>query len=464
MATITSTSTLAVPLARENKGTLLFFLLGSYLLLIFARPFDFVPSLKVLHLPMVTGGLCLVVYAMNRMGSGKRLVPSTPVMKVLMYLSIWILLTIPFAFWVTNALESYWNDWMKVVALFVLLGNVLVRAKQVQRAVWICILGAVPVCLIALSLRLLTGESVAEGRLVTDASGLYSGPNYFSMTLMLLLPFAIMAFFLDRRVLVRVAAAAIIVIFTVTNMMTESRAGVLGEALVVGLAFWKLRSWGVSIAKTLGAVFLAMVLLAPLAPKGLWDRFSTLFVDYDLNRLDPTSATFSALTSKLEREELLIKALIMTAKHPIFGVGMNNFAPASHAEFNTGSSRDWLGCHNTFLEYSAELGILGLILYLALLYAGWKTLRRTKRLLSGPRAKEIPECKESSQLNDAATISFWGYVLFGAVAHLGYQPYFFIVAGFGEAIYNITFRQLGDSPDAPASIPPRTQFAPIPTV
>lgn len=453
MGATTGTPTITATQASETKSGYVYFCLIAYLFLMFSRPFDYFPALKVFHLPLVTAGLCLIAYTLNRIGSGKPLIPRTPTMKILLLLSLWILFTIPFAFWVSNSIRSYWNDWAKMVVLFLLLGNVMNRPKQVKRAIWVCMLGALPVCLSALALRLLFGESVAHGRLVAEASGIYAGSNYFSMTLILLLPFAIMIFFLDRRIPVRITAAGLIVVFTITNMFTESRAGVLGESLVVLLALWKLRDWGFSIFKTLGVIFIGLILLSPLAPKGLWQRFSTLFEDYNRTDLSPTSATYSAIGSLDEREELLMKAVIITAENPIVGVGINNFGAASHHRWNTGSGRSYLGCHNTYLEYSAELGLPGILLYLALLYAAWKTLRLTKQRVSESRVRDLPETKDLRMLNDAAAISLWGYVLFCCVAHLGYQPYFFFVAGIGEALFHISERLVNSVPDIPQDLP-----------
>ncbi len=458
MGATTPESILTVTQAGEGRSGLAYFFLSAYLWLIFLRPFDYIPSLQVFHLPLLMGGLCFVVFILTRLGTGKPLIPRTPVMKMLIVFSVWMLITIPFAFWVSNSLRAYWNDWVKDVVLFIMLGNVMMAAKQVRRAVWICIFGATCVSLIALALDVLTGQSVAKGRLVTEASGLYAGPNYFSMTLILLLPFAIMLFFLGRRLPIRIAAAGVITVFTLTNMFTESRAGVLGESLVILLALWKLRGWGFSIVKTLGVIFVGLILCAPLAPKGLWQRFSTLFEDYNRAKLSPTSAAYSAIGSLDEREELLIKAVIMTADNPIFGVGMNNFGAASHAKWNNGSSRDWLGCHNTYLEYSAELGVPGILLYLVLLYAAWKTLRSTSQRLSHRALEDLPEGKDLRLLNDATTISFWGYILYGCVAHLSYQPYFFLVAGIGEALFNISSRLEETVTETPTDLPP----APVP--
>lgn len=425
----------AIPTVAPDEHPLSYFLLLSYLLLLFLRPFDLVPALKVLHLPMVTGSLCLATYIWGRFSTGQPVIPVSPMTKSLTALSVWVLITIPFAFWISGSITAFWNDWLKMVILFLLLGNVLQSPRQVQAALWVSIVGAACISSIAIALKVLLGESVAEGRLVSDASGLYSGPNFFSMTLILLLPYVLFFFFLHKKLWVRLFAGFAVIAFTIANMLTESRAGVIGETLVTLLVFWRLRDWGVSLVKTTACVLVGAVLFLPLAPKGLWERFSTLFVSTDVNTLDRNSAAGSALGSKRQREELIVRALILTSENPIFGVGMNNFAAAAHDRFNTGAE-DWVGCHDTFLQISSELGIPGLLLYLWLLHAAWSTVRSARN--GGLRAED--DSDDASQfwlLSDATVISFLGYVLFSTLAHLGYQPYFFFVAGIGESLRNI---------------------------
>ena len=436
---------------KKEKGTFGYFMLIFYLFLIFFRPFDLVPSLKVLHLPMVAGALCLFSYIASRFTSGRPIFPFTPITRVLAVMTVWMGITVPFAVWIHGSLRGLYNDWSKMLILFLLLANVLESARNVQKAIWTCILGATGISVIAIGLKVFLGESVSEGRLVTDASGLYSGPNFFSMTLILLLPYALFFFFLHRSVLIRIFAGFVVAAFTVANMMTESRTGMVGEILVVIMAFWMLRDWGVSLVKTVGAVILAAVLFLPLAPKGLWERFSTVFGSYDINKLDRNSAAGSALGSEEQRKELLVRALIITVENPVFGVGMNNFPTASHDRFNSGPE-DWLGCHNTFLQISSELGVPGLVIYLALLYAAWKTVRSTKIRLSREKT-DLPDTRQLRLLTDATMISLAGYILFSTFAHLGYQAYFFWVAGLGQALSNISLRPLPASAPVPALEP-----------
>jgi putative inorganic carbon (HCO3(-)) transporter len=427
----------------ERRGNFLFLALLTYLFLFFFRPFDQITWLQALHLPMLTGGFCLLAYVSRRLSMGQSIVPVSPITNAIWLLTIWILFTLPFSFWISGSVQTFWDAWVKMIALYILLANIPQSARQIWSAVWICVVGATGVSVIAVALRVLLGESVAEGRLVSNASGLYSGPNFFAMTLILLLPYVLFTFFITRRPSTRLFAAFVIAIFTIANLMTESRGGLLVETFVVVLVVWRLGDWGISRTKTVGVMALGAMLLLPLAPAGLWQRFSALFSDADVNQVDPNSTAGSALLSLKERQQLLLRAVIITVENPVFGVGMNNFPAASHQRFDTGDG-EWLGCHDTFLQLSAELGIPGLLLHLFLLYATFKSLRQLRRSLSA--AKDV--LKESTEMRlaaDATMASFWGYVVFSIIAHLGYQPYFFVVAGIGQGLINLlppAYRQI----------------------
>ena len=431
----------------SQKRSLSYLLLLFYLAMLFLRPYDLIPALKILHLPMVSGGLCFAVYIWSRYSGGQKIFPVTPLTRMLLLMTVWAIITMPFSFWIGGSLKSFWNDWLKMCILFLMLGNVLQSAKNVQGALWMCIVSATCISSLAIALKVLLGESVADGRLVTDASGVYSGPNLFSMTLILLLPYVLFFFFLHTKLWVRLFCGFAIAAFTIANMLTESRAGTFGEVLVVVLVFWKLRGWGVGLMKTVGISLLAAILFLPFAPKGLWERFSTVLAGSDVV-LDPNSKAGSALGSKLQREELLVHAVILTAENPILGVGMNNFAAKSHERFNT-RAEDWVGCHNTFLQVSSELGIPGLVLYLLLLGAAWKTVRLPGKQMS-PHDRELPENRQFRILSDATVISFIGYVLFSTLAHLAYEPYFFVVGGIAESLRNI---YMGSAVPAPLEVP-----------
>jgi len=123
----------------QERGNILFRLLAVYLFLLFFRPFDQWMWLQLLHLPMVTGGLCLVAYVARRLSRGQTVVPFSPIATPLGLLTFWMLCTIPFSFWMSGSLQTFWDAWVKMVILYILLANVPQSARQVWVAVWVCI-------------------------------------------------------------------------------------------------------------------------------------------------------------------------------------------------------------------------------------------------------------------------------------------------------------------------------------
>src|SRR5208282_262050 len=127
--------------------------------------------------------------------------------------------------------------------------------------------------------------------------------------------------------------------------------------LVLGAFFWNLRKWGKSLLRIAFVLVVITPIAAILTPAGVWQRFSTIFEDYDVQSLDPTSGLRMAAGSQKERLVLLYKAVMLTLDRPVFGVGMGDFSSASAHTWNTGTGRDWVQTHNTYLQFSSELGI-----------------------------------------------------------------------------------------------------------
>jgi O-antigen ligase len=118
---------------------------------------------------------------------------------------------------------------------------------------------------------------------------------------------------------------------------------------------------------------------------------------------------------------------------------MGGFSSASAHQWNTGSGRDWVQTHNTYLQFSSELGLPGLVLYIILLTVTFKTLRLAR--------DQIPEGGPGTKpymlrlICDATRVSLIGYLLTSAFANVGYQPYYFLVAGIGQAFANVALKE-----------------------
>ena len=101
----------------------------------------------------------------------------------------------------------------------------------------------------------------------------------------------------------------------------------------------------------------------------------------------------------------------MTAEHPLFGVGPGNFPIISDS---------WRVTHNSYTQMSSEGGIPALVLYVMVLWAGFKNLKRTRKL-SGTN-------KEAKLFAGALHASLAGFVVGSLFASCAYQffPYFLV--------------------------------------
>ena len=158
-------------------------------------------------------------------------------------------------------------------------------------------------------------------------------------------------------------------------VLTASRGGFLG-LILGGLAVVVLSpGWG-PIQKILIVAVPAMGMVL-FAPDGYWDQMGTI-----LNPQDDYN-----LTSETGRMAIWTRGLGYVAQYPVFGLGPDNFVRAGWFISDVGRSglvgasiRDQAP-HNTFLQVWAELGSVGLGIWLGILaYGALAPLRLRKRM------------------------------------------------------------------------------------
>jgi O-antigen ligase len=108
------------------------------------------------------------------------------------------------------------------------------------------------------------------------------------------------------------------------------------------------------------------------------ENVSSLNEDVSVLNEDVSPQDASAIASVATREQLLIKSLIITIQHPVFGVGMGEFPAYLWGEAS--KKREWvaaLGTHNSYTQVSSECGIPALVCYLGVI---WLSIKRSYRL------------------------------------------------------------------------------------
>jgi O-antigen ligase len=162
----------------------------------------------------------------------------------------------------------------------------------------------------------------------------------------------------------------------VTLAKTGSRGGFLGFVTVGGYLLLRLR--GVSTVQRVVTVGLLATLLVALGSDKYFDRIETI--------LHPTGDYNWSGKSATGRMEIWKRGLGYMVDHPLLGVGAASFgvaegtlAPEALEARRYGRGFKWSAAHNSFVQIGAELGVGGLILFLALLAGAFRMLTRLRR-------------------------------------------------------------------------------------
>jgi O-antigen ligase len=183
--------------------------------------------------------------------------------------------------------------------------------------------------------------------------------NYFSAAALLAIPLAYSLAKIRLALWERCFCLASLVITLLAVVVIASRGGFIG--LCASMLFLLIHS-----KHRTGVAFLAFALIPILiyAPSSPIHRILT--PDYG----DQASTRIHLMVWK--------EGLNLVAAHPISGIGLGTFWSTIERQNLFGSNRGLLA-HNTYLEYAAELGILGLLVYLGILISTYRLLERVKQ-------------------------------------------------------------------------------------
>jgi putative inorganic carbon (HCO3(-)) transporter len=209
-----------------------------------------------------------------------------------------------------------------------------------------------------------------NGRLdMTQATGTIGNSNDLASHLVLVLPF-LLFIALDRRraaaircAVIAPAAYALWIIFG-----TASRGAVLALACAFLFAVFRAPGKQKIAALAVGAILAAAV---PLMLSGnAADRLASLI----------GGKHEEAAESGEARSYLLKQSLLYTVQHPLFGIGLAQFANyEGRLSIEAGRTGNWHETHNSFTEVSSECGIPAVIFFVLGIGSAIMSVNRTYR-------------------------------------------------------------------------------------
>lgn len=363
----------------------------------FGRLQELWSPLQALHLGMLALGLGLVA----ALGSG--LAPlarhlKSPQGKKIAGIFVFCLLSVPLSVWPTRSLIF---SFLEFGLVLVYLGILLTCIRTPDGV--LLLLKAMAACALLLALAsLLTG---GEGRVA--ASGTYD-PNDIALVMVITLPVLKHLFSTYKSALPRLGLALAALVMLAAVAHTGSRGGLLGLGSVI--LFWLFADKSVSAGKKILLVSVACLAVLVIAPDMLWERMGALSganeqKDYNLD-------------ARGGRIEIWKRALNMMADSPLTGVGAGAFAEADGIYQGAEGGR-WSVTHNSFLEVGATIGVVGLALFLSLLWTAFASMMR----LAASREFAPGDPRPGMALALAASLV--GYACSG----------FFLSQGFGSIVY-----------------------------
>lgn len=197
---------------------------------------------------------------------------------------------------------------------------------------------------------------------IARAEGTSYGPNEFAIALLPILGIAFYNIFGEKLKIAKFFSLLITTIIGITLIFTLSRGGFIGfTAMLLAIFFTAKRK-----IKSLLFLTIAITLILSFLPVEMW---------YRLQATQTTMQNFDE-TSSIDSTKIRILAARAAWKifldHPFLGVGIGNY----YYEGRKYEPMRPLRAHTMYLEIMAELGIVGLLLFLGIIFYTFKSLNR----------------------------------------------------------------------------------------
>jgi O-antigen ligase len=404
---------------RPSAGARVFQItLALFIAVAVARIPDVVPALatlrpgKLLALPLlVTAVVALPRWQLLR---GLR----TTTAKSVAVIAALCVLSVPLSIWPSHSAVFLGEALMPALVLFVMVS----AGFSDRRTAGLCILTLV-ISVGADALYLLLGSApMREGGRAYIGADLGQDstldPNDSAALFVATLPFAMAL--VSARGWKRWLGLAVAMLLVAGVVKTGSRGGVIGLlaiALILIVRAARRRRW----AYVLGVAACTATFVLT-ADETQWARFRTIFApESDYN-----------FTEREGRIQVWHRGIRYMLTHPVLGVGVNNFTTAEgvlSGKRNEGFGIHYTAAHNAFVQIGAEVGVIGLVVFVIALWSAGRGCRRIQRLAVRDQSAHPEVAEQEATLAAAAYCSLGGLVTTAFFLSLAYHPITLFVLG-----------------------------------
>ena len=360
--------------------------------LVYFRPYELFPTLSWLSKSaMVVALITIAAFVPAQLGLENRITAKPPEVKLIFGLLLTGLLSVPFALNPARAFQSF-AEYLKVIVMFVVMVNVLRTPRRLTNLILLVLLASCVLSLGALNDYRLGNLALQGRRIAGVIGGLFSNPNDLALHLVTMIPISLGLMLGSRSSFKKCLYFGCAGLLIAGMVATFSRGGFLGFICVIGFLVWKFAPRNRIV---FGVVALTVVMATIAIAPGYRSRLSSI-----------NDASAVARTDDLKR------SIVVAARHPIFGVGMDNYIIYSNANKTT---------HNAYTQVAAEMGFIALLIYLAFLVTPFRRLRQIEQATWS--AKDKPAIYYLAIGLQASLVAYMVVSFFASVAYLWYAYY-----------------------------------------
>ena len=387
------------------------------------RPQDSVRGLAPLHIAEICAFIGIGPMLLHRFARRLPVFRVTPETMGLVGFGLVILATAPFSIWPGAAFELFFDSYLKIMIVFVLMMNTLTTPKRLEQLTWliVCCCGYIAARAVFDYAR---GINLVEGGRIGGAvSGIFGNPNDLALNMVTFMPAALMVALTRRHSAVRrLTAAGIAALMLATVVFTKSRGGAIGMGAMLSAVLFlgrKVRPGFTVMALT------AVLLATPFMPSSFWERMATI-TDEQQDKAHYTGSSEA-------RRVVMQEGVDAFMEFPLTGVGAGQFKNYNPPE----RKERWRETHNALIQVAAETGLFGLVLFSFLIVRGGMAAAKTRRLLSKPRKSESADPLRLA-MQDEDRQSLYAYTAAMTAGLVGW----FTCALFASVAYSWTFYYL----------------------
>jgi O-antigen ligase len=407
---------------RGRGWDLLIVSLCVYMLTSVARLHQLFPVLSLVRPVAVAGLLAIGLFLLDRVPR-RRIGPlQLRGTRYLLALLVWMALSVPAALWPGGAFVTF-VDFLKTVLISLVIIGAVRSVRDVERLTLIYFIGAVIFAAVVLSR--MKFQLAVEGRM--ERLYFYDS-NDFATYAITAMPLGLYFAASERRFWLRCLAWGGMALLAAGFIWSGSRGGFL--AFMAVIAYFLLRYTSVKRSWRWSAVAVIAVLVTCIAGDAYWERINTV--------LRPTQDY--NMTDDQGRMHLWRRGVGYMIDHPVLGVGAGNFPRAEGTisplvgRMPRGRSVKWGPPHNSYLQVGTELGVVGLLVFVALLFHVFRALGAV-RSAAGPPA---PLSREATRLAQSLTASLIGFVVGSFFLTLAYHDIVYTLMGLALGLRLVT--------------------------